>query len=196
MQLLGRTWRALKGELKIALKTFAVAWLALTVALVLWCLLESPDIHGPQGVLALLTFGVLISAFYTLWPALGVAACRMVYRILGWGAYVGAFLIAAGALTSLVLFRSWILSLFLEIFAAADFSGPCGGHAGGGAGAVIALFCLAAAIVTSPASWWALLELFFVVSLAILLGSLPGVGLWLVLVVRKMAKLASAGISR
>jgi hypothetical protein len=189
-------WLALKSELKVALKTFGVAWLALTVALVLLCLFDSPDVEGVKDVLALLTFGVLICAFYTLWPALGVAACRMVYRILGWGAYAGAFLIAAGALTSLVLFRGWFLSLFLEIFEGVAFSGPCGAHGGGGVGVVIALFCLAAAVVTSPAAWWALLKLFLAVSLAILLGSLPGLLLWLVLLVRKVAKLASASISR
>jgi hypothetical protein len=36
---------------------------------------------------------------------------------------------------------------------------------------VLALFCVVMAIVGSPASWWALVKLFLVVSGAILLGS-------------------------
>ena len=191
-----RLWQLLKREVKVALKTFLVAWLALSVALQLYCLYDSPKLHGATEVMLMLTVGLLICAFYTFWPALGVAVVRSVYRIAGWGAFVGAFMIAAGALVSLLLFRNAIASLVIEIFTSASFSGPCGGHAGGPA-AVLALFCLVLALVGSPASWWALVKLFLVVSGAILLGSVPGVLLWLVLLVRKAAKLvASARISR
>jgi hypothetical protein len=189
-------WLALKSELKVALKTLAVAWLAFTVLLVLVCLFDSPDLHGVQDVAAMLTFGVVICAFYTFWPALAVSACRMVHRLLGWGAYVGAFVALGGVLSSLVLFRHVFASLVLDIFRNASMSGPCGAHGGGAAGVVIALFCLAAAVAGSPGSWLALVELFLALGGAILLGALPGMLIWLVLIARKLAKLAKQGVSR
>ena len=79
--MLGRLWLLLKSELRVALRTFLLAWLALTLALQLWCLLENPKLHGAEDVLLLLTLGFLISAFYTFWPACAVTACRVVYRI-------------------------------------------------------------------------------------------------------------------
>ena len=194
--LLGRIGGAFKREAKVAGKTFGAAWLLLTIALVIYCLVDSPKLHGAGDVLAMVTVGFLICAFYTFWPAFALATCRMVYRILGWGAYVGAFLIALGVVVSLTLFRHLIGDSFIEIFTSASMSGPCGGHAGGAAAIVIALICLASGIVSSPASWWALFKLFLAVSAAVLLGSLPGVLLWLVLIVRKVVKVASASVSR
>ncbi len=102
----GRLWQLLKRELKVALKTFFSAWLALSVALQLYCLFDSPKLHGASEVMLMLSVGLLICAFYTFWPALGVATVRLVYRIAGWGAFVGAFLIASGALVALLLFRN------------------------------------------------------------------------------------------
>lgn len=186
----------LKRELAVALKTFGAVWLLLSVLLELYCLFDSPRLHGAGDVLLLLTVGLLLCAFYTFWPAFGVALVRVVYRIAGWGAFVGAFLIAAGAVVTLLLLRRAIASLLLEIFTSASFAGPCGGHAGGPA-AVLALLCLVVALLASPASWWALFKLLLLVSVAILLGSVPGVLLWFTLLVRKAAKLvASASNSR
>lgn len=178
-----RAWDALKVELKVALKTFGVAWLAFTLSLLILTL--ATEARGLKDVLGLLTIGVVICAVYAFWPALVVATCRTVYRMLGIGAFVGAFLSLVGVLASLVLFRNVLFSLFLEIFEQLTFSGPCGGHV-----PVLAVFCLAAALLGSPGSWWALIKLFLVGSGAILLGSLPGVLLWLVLILRKLAKLA------
>jgi hypothetical protein len=194
--MLARIWEVCKREGKTFTKTFGAAWLLLNVALVIYCLLDSPKLHGAGDVLAMLTFGFLICAFYTFWPAFALAACRSVYRILGWGAYVGAFLIALGVVVSLTLFRHLLGDFFVEIFTSASLSGPCGGHAGGPAALLIALICLVGGVVSSPASWWALIKLFLAVSAAVLLGSLPGVLLWLVLIVRKVVKVASASVSR
>jgi uncharacterized protein YqfA (UPF0365 family) len=93
---------------------------------------------------------------YTRWPALA-GACRAVHRLLGVGAYVGAFLSLLGV-TSLVLLRRL-------------------------------------AVLDSLDRWqrW---PSYLAVSCAISLGSLPGMRLWLVLLARKVAKLASASISR
>lgn len=189
MKLAARVWSALKVELKVALKTFGVAWLVSTLGLLLLTL--ATETRGAKDVVAMLTLGVVICAVYAFWPALAVAACRGAYRILGVGAFVGAFLSLLGVCACLVLFRNVFFSLFLEIFDEMTFSGPCGGHV-----PVLALFCLAAALLGSPGSWWAIIKLVSAVSGAILLGSLPGVLLWLVLIVRKVAKLASASVSR
>lgn len=189
MSRLKRVWDALKLELKVALKTFGVAWLVLTAALLVSTLVtETQNVRDAVG---LLTIGVVICAVYMFWPALVVATCRSAYRILGIGAFVGAFLSLAGVVVSLVLFRNVLFSMFLEIFQQMQFSGPCGGHV-----PVLALFCLAAAILGSPGSWWALIKLFLAVSGVVLLGSLPGVLLWLALIVRKLATLASKAVSR
>jgi hypothetical protein len=161
----------------------------LTAALLVLALVT--ETRSAKDAVGLLTIGVVICAVYTFWPALVVASCRSAYRILGIGAFVGAFLSLAGVVVSLVLFRNLLFSMFLEIFEQMQFSGPCGGHA-----AVLALFCLAAAVLGSPGSWWALFKLVLAVSGAILLGSLPGVLLWLALIVRKLAKLASNAVSR
>jgi hypothetical protein len=193
--MLGRLWQLLKRELRVALETFLAAWVLLTVALQLWCLYDSPKLHGAGDVLLLLTVGGVICAFYTFWPACIVTACRVVYRVLGWGAYVGALLGALGIVVVLVLWRHSFGGLLVEVFTGAGPMGPCGGHAGGPA-AVLALLCLLGAIVTSPASLWALAKLFLAVGAAVLLGSLPGTLLWLALLLRKVAKLASAGVSR
>lgn len=189
-------WQLSKRELGVALKTFVGAWLLLSFALELYCLLDSPRLHGASDVMLMLTVGLLLCAFYTFWPAFGVALVRAVYRIAGGGAFVGAFLIAAGALVTLLLFRNAIAALLLQVFTSASFSGPCGGHAGGPA-AALALLCVVVALLASPASWWVLLKLFLLVSVAILLGSVPGMLLWFTLLARKAAKLvASAGNSR
>jgi len=193
--MLGRLWQLLKRELRVALETFLAAWVLLTVGLQLWCLFDSPKLHGAGDVLLLLTVGGVICAFYTFWPACIVTACRVVYRVLGWGAYVGALLGALGIVVVLVLWRHLFGGLLVEVFTGAGPMGPCGGHAGGPA-AVLALLCLLGAIVTSPASLWALAKLFLAVGAAVLLGSLPGTLLWLALLLRKVAKLASAGVSR
>ena len=102
---------------------------------------------------------------------------------------------ALGIVVVLVLWRHLFGGLLVEVFTGAGPTGPCGGHAGGPA-AVLALLCLLGAIVTSPASLWALAKLFLAVGAAVLLGSLPGTLLWLALLLRKVAKLASAGVSR
>ena len=185
----------LKSELRVALRTFLLAWLALTLALQLWCLLENPKLHGAEDVLLLLTLGFLISAFYTFWPACAVTACRVVYRILGWGAYAGALLSALGVGVTLVLAKHALGELLGDIFAGSGPLGPCGAHATGPA-ALLALLCLIAAIVSSPASLWALFKLLMVLSASVLVGSLPGLLLWLGLLLRKAAKLASGRISR
>ena len=191
-----RLWKLLKRELAVALETFGAAWLLLSLTLDAYCLYDSPKPHRLSDVMLLLTLGLLLCAFYTFWPAFGAAVVRVVYRIAGWGAFAGAFLIATGALVSLLLFRNVIASLLLELFTPASFGGPCGGHAGGAA-AALTLLCLVVALLASPAGWWALLKLFLLVSVAILLGSIPGVLLWLTLLVRKAAKLvASASNSR
>lgn len=182
-------WAALRVELWIALKTFGLAWALFTVALDVLTIVNQT--HGAKDVVAMLTLGLVVCAFYTFWPALAVAFGRTVYRILGVGAYVGGALVLVGAMTSLWLFRQLFLDLFLEIFQQMEFSGPCGGHA-----AAAALLCLVAALLGSPGSWWALIKLFLAISGAILLGSVPGFGLLFVLIVRKVAKLASASISR
>lgn len=52
------------------------------------------------------------------------------------------------------------------------------------------------AVIASAASWWVLAKLFLVFSLAVVLGALPGVALWLVLIVRKVVRVAKAGDSR
>ena len=192
--MLGRLWQLLKRELRVALHTFFAAWLLFTVALQLWCLFDSP-LQGAADVLLLLTVGFLICGCYTFWPACAVTACRVIYRILGWGAYAGALLGALGILALAVLSRHLFGSLLLELFAGAGPMGPCGAHAAG-PGAILALVCLLGAIVTSPASLWALLKLFLAAGAVVLLGSLPGTLLWLALLVRKVATLASAGISR
>lgn len=184
-----RVWDALKRELKVALKTFGVAWLLLTLAILALTLVT--ETRGARDALGVLTIGVVICAVYAFWPAVAVAACRSVYRILGIGAFVGAFLSVLGIMASVVLFRNVLFSLFLEIFEQLQFSGPCGGHV-----PALTLFCLAAAVLGSPGSWWALIKLFLAVSGAFLLGSLPGVLLWLVLIARRLARLASSAVSR
>lgn len=196
MSLGARLWQSFKQESKVALRTFSSAWLLLTVALSVWCLVKSPELHGLSDALLMLSFGTIVCAFYTFWPALLVATARAVYRVLGWGAYVGAFLLVLGVVVSLVLFRHPLGGLVVEVFAAGRFSGPCGAHAGGGVGAALALVCIVMAVITSPASWWALFKLFLLLSLAVVLGALPGIGLWLALIVRKVVRVAKAGDSR
>ncbi|HVY31236.1 MAG TPA: hypothetical protein VHB79_31985 [Polyangiaceae bacterium] len=196
MSLGARLWQSFKQESKVALRTFGVAWLVLTLALSVWCLIDSPQLHGPGDALLMLSFGTVVCSFYTFWPALIVATCRGVYRLLGWGAYVGAALIVAGVLVSLALFRHPLGALVAEVFASGSFSGPCGAHAGGGVGAALALVCIVMAVVTSPASWWALGKLFLLLSLAALLGAMPGTALWLVLIARKVVRVAKTGDSR
>jgi hypothetical protein len=186
VSLLRRAFRAIKAELKVALKTFGAAWAVLTVALTALTVMN--ETHGMHDVVAMLTLGVVICAGLTFWPALAVAACRSAYRVLGLGAYVGALLIVAGVLGSLVLFRNELFSMGLGIFEAASFSGPCGGHAGGAA-AVLSLFCFAFAVLGSPGSWWALFMLCLATSGAILLGAIPGVLLWAALLARKLYQL-------
>jgi len=190
-----RLWQLLKHELRVALQTFFGAWLLFTVALQLWAAYDSPKLHGAGDMLLLFTFGFLICAFYTFWPACVVTACRVVYRILGWGAYVGALLGALGIVVVAVASRHVFGSLLLEVFSSAGPMGPCGAHAAGPA-AILALFCLIGAILTSPASLWAIFKLFLAAGAVILVGSLPGTLLWLALLLRKVAKLASAGVSR
>ena len=189
MESLRRLWAALRVELWVALKTFGVAWALLTVALDALTIIDQT--HGARDVIAMLTLGIVVCAFYTFWPALAVAFGRVVYRILGAFAYVGGALVLVGAMTSLWLFRQLFVDLFLEIFQKMELSGPCGGHA-----AAAALLCLVAAVLGSPGTWWALIKLFLAVSGAILLGAVPGMGLLLVLIVRRVAKLASSAISR
>lgn len=185
----------MKSELRVALRTFLGAWLALTLALQLWCLLENPKLHGWQDGLLLLTFGFLICASYAFWPACAVTACRVVYRILGWGAYAGALLSALGVGMTLFLARHLLGDLLGEIFAGLGSLGPCGAHATGPA-ALFSLLCLIAAILSSPASLWALFKLLLVLGASVLLGSVPGLLLWLGLLLRKAAKLASGRFSR
>src|SRR4051812_12188379 len=117
-----------KRELRIALKTFFGAWLSFTIALQLWCLYDSPKLHGATDALLLLTFGFVICGFYTFWPACVVTACRVVYRTLGWGAYVGVLLGALGIVVLAVLSRRVFGALLLEVFAGAGALGPCGAH--------------------------------------------------------------------
>lgn len=196
MSLGARLWQSFKQESKIALRTFLSAWLLLTVLLSGWCLVKSPKLHGLGDALLMLSIGTLVCAFYTFWPAFLLATARAVYRVLGWGAYVGAVLLVLGVVASLVLFRHPLGALVVEVFAAGSFSGPCGAHAGGGVGAALALVCIVMAVVTSPASWWALAKLFLLLSLAVLLGALPGIALWLVLIARKVVRVANARDSR
>lgn len=196
MRLVQRLWQSFKREAGVALRTFALAWLVLTVALSVYCAVDSPKLHGVSDTLLMLSLGTLVCAFYTFWPALIAAVCRSVYRVLGWGAYLGAALGALGVVTSLVLFRHVLGALVMEVFASASLSGPCGAHAGGGVGAALALICIVMAVVTSPASWWALAKLFLVSSLSLVLGAFPAVALWLVLIVRKAVRVAKAGDSR
>ena len=193
--MLGRLWLLAKGELRAALETFSYAWLGLTAALELYCLYDSPRLHGAGDLVLLLTFGSVICAFYAFWPACAVTACRVVYRILGWGAYVGALLIALGLGLTLLLSRHWLAALVVETFDGARSVGPCGGHAGG-PGALLALLCLVGAVVASPASLWALFKLFLALGVAVVVGSVPGVLLWLALLLRRAARLAPALISR
>jgi hypothetical protein len=187
--LVRRVWAAVKVELKVGLQTFGVAWLLFTLALL--ALTLATEARGFRDVVGLLTVGVVICAVYAFWPALSVAACRGVYRILGVGAYVGAFLCLLGVVTCFVLFRNVLFSMFIDIFEAMTFSGPCGAHAAG-----LAIFCLAAAVLGSPGSWWALLKLLLALSGMTLLGCVPGVLLWLALIARKVARLASTRVSR
>jgi hypothetical protein len=196
MPLVQKLWQSFKLEARVALRTFLIGWAALTLALSIYCAVDSPQLHGVRDTLLMLSFGTLVCAFYTFWPAFIVAVCRAVYRVLGWGAYVGAALGVLGIVTSLVLFRHVLGALVVEVFASGRFSGPCGAHAGGGVGAVLALFCIIMAVIASPASWWALAKLFLVLSLAVVLGALPGVALWLVLIVRKVVRVAKTGDSR
>jgi hypothetical protein len=183
---LPRAWAPVKVELKRGLRTFGVAWLLFTLALLLLVLVTKA--HGFGDVLRLLTIGVLVCAVYTLWPALTVAACRTAYRILGAGALVGAFLNVLGVLTCLTLFRNVLFSMLLGVF---DGGGPCGAHA-----SVLAGLCLAVSLLGSPESWGAMLELLLAVSGVTLLGCVPGVALWTALVARQVARLARRGVSR
>ena len=193
--MLHRLWSTLKSELGVALRTFLAAWLALTSALQLWCLLENPKLHGAEDVLLWLSFGFLICAFYAFWPACALTACRVVYRILGWGAYVGALLSALGVSVTLLLARPLFGQLLAEVFAHLGGLGPCAAHATGPA-ALFALVCLVAAIVSSPASLWAVFELFMLLGACVLVGALPGLLLWVGLLLRQAAKLASGRFSR
>lgn len=95
-----------------------------------------------------------------------------------------------------MLFRHVLGSLVGEFLAAMSFGGPCGAHAAGPGAVVLLLFCMIMAVIASPASWWVLAKLFLVFSLAVVLGALPGVALWLVLIVRKVVRVAKAGDSR
>ena len=79
----------------------------------------------------------------------------------------------------------WAFGGFLEgllhgVFASLSNLGPCGAHTGG----PIALFCLAIAVVGSPAGIWALVKLFLGLSFVILFGATPGLTLFAVLVIR------------
>jgi hypothetical protein len=186
----------LKREVSVALKTFLGTWLLLSVLLQLYAEYDSPTPFAAADVVLTLTLGLLMCAVFTFWPAFAVAVIHSVYRATGWGAFAGAFVIAAGVLISLSLFESLLASLLAEVFASALGGGHCGGHCGGPA-AMFALLCMVLDVVGSPASLWALAKLFLVTTGAILLGSVPGVLLWAVLLARKASRhLASARAPR
>jgi len=188
-------WRWLKREAKVALRTLGAAWLGLSAALLVWGLAQPPRPRGALDWVLTLLVGSLLCSAYTIWPASLIALARAVYRVLGAGAYVGASLVLLGVTTALYLARHLFGALSLEVFAAAGTAGPCGAHAGG-AGAIFALVCLAAAVLSSPASCWALLKLILALAAALTVGALPGIVAWLWLLLRRARRWASGNAAR
>lgn len=178
--------RSSRRELGVTLRTFAVTWLLLTIVLELWALIDSPY---PLPAFAELVFTLAVMfvmcGFYMFWPAIIVALVRAVYRLLGIGAFLPIPVVLLGVAGSFLLFRGWLLRLFVEIFQA--LPGSCGGHAGGPA-AIIALICLLGSTLTTPAALWSLVKFALAFVCVFVLGAAPGLSLWGVLVGRALWK--------
>jgi len=140
------------------------------------------------GDLALsLVVGVGFGLFYAFWPAVVVAACRAVFRAVGWAAFVPLPAIALGVVGVFWLGEAWLLDLLADVFRNMASVGASGAHA-----AALALVCLAIAIGVSPLSWLAMAKLLAAVVLLVMLGSLPGCVLWVVLVLRAVRRRRAA----
>jgi len=178
--------RSSRRELGVTLRTFAIAWLLLTIALEIWALIDSPY---PLPAFAELVFTLAVMfvmcGFYMFWPAVIIALVRAVYRLVGLGAFLPIPVVLLGLAGSFLLFRGWLLRLFVEILQA--LPGNCGGHAGGPA-VIIALVCLLGSTLATPAALWSLVKFALAFVFVFVLGAAPGLMLWGVLVGRALWK--------
>ena len=180
-----RLFDGAKRELAVFARTFLVAWGALAVALLVYAIATSPrGFKGPGDVVLTLAVGFLMMLFYAFWPAVAVACIRATYRAVGWAAFIPIPVVLVGVALSFWAFSGFLESLLHGVFASLSNVGPCGAHTGG----PIALFCLAIAVVGSPAGIWALAKLFLGISLVVLLGATPGLALFVVLVARTVLR--------
>ena len=170
-----------KRELGVFLRTFGVAWLALAIVLLVYAIVTSPSGFKGAGDVALtLVVGLVMMLFYAFWPAVAVASIRVIYRLVGMAAFVPIPVVGLGLALSFWLFGGWLGDLLRGVFASLTNVGPCGAHAGG----PVALFCLGVAVLGSPSGIWALVKLLLGLSLVVVLGALPGIVLFVILVVR------------
>jgi hypothetical protein len=188
-----RLLRGTQRELAIAFRTFSWAWLLLALATLIWGLVTSPErFRGVGDFVFSIAVGFVMFLFYMFWPAVVVALVRFAYRLVGAAAFVPLPIVVLGILATFFLGADVLSACALELFGALSGSGSCGGHAGGPA-IVLSLACLALATLTKPAALWALAKLVASVVGLFVVGALPGVVLWVVLITRALIRRARRG---
>jgi len=188
-----RLVRGTQRELAIGYRTFLRAWLLLALATLSWGVVTTPErFRGLGDFVFTITAGFVLFLFYMFWPAVIVALARFAYRLVGAAAFAPLPLVLLGIAWAFFVGSDSLSACSLELFGALSGSGSCGGHAGGPA-IVLSLVCLALATLTKPAALWALAKLVALVVGLFVLGALPGVVLWVVLITRALLRRARRG---
>jgi hypothetical protein len=188
-----RLLRGARRELGIGFRTFLRAWMLLALAMLLWGIAASPDhFRGVGDFVLTIVLGFVMFLFYMFWPAVVIALVRSAYRLVGAAAFVPLPIVLLGIAAAFFIGGDFLSARTQELFRALAGSGSCGGHAGGPA-VVLALACLAFATLTKPAALWALAKLVASVVGLFVLGALPGLVLWVVLIARALLRRARRG---
>lgn len=166
------------------------AWLLLSSATLLYGLVTSPErFRGVGDIVFSIAVGFVMFAFYMFWPAVVVALARFAHRLVGVAAFVPLPVVVAGIAGVFWLGEDFLAARTQQLFRELSGSGSCGGHASGPA-MVLSLACLAFATLTKPAALWALATLVASVLGLFVLGALPGVALFIVLIARALIRRA------
>jgi hypothetical protein len=174
----------------VLFRTFLAAWLLLSLGTFVYGLATSPErFSGIRDSVFSVAVGLMMFAFYMFWPAVVVALMRFAYRLVGAAAFAPLPLVLVGIGGAFWLGGDFLVARTHELFRALSGTGGCGGHAGGPA-ILLSLACLAFSVLAKPAALWALAKLVASVVGLFVLGALPGVTLWLVLIARALIRRA------